>query len=51
MVKEVKLVNGSVADLIAILSTYPPDTRIAVEGAGWTEVYLNFDTKKYLIFS
>lgn len=51
MIKEVKLINATVAELISVLSTYPPDTQIAVEGRGYTEVYITHDHKNYIIFS
>lgn len=52
MIKEVKLINATVAELISVLSTYPTDTKIAVEGCGWTEVYVTHDNKNnYIIFS
>ena len=51
MIKEVKLINATVAELISVLSTYPTDTKIAVEGCGYTEVYITHDNKDYIIFS
>lgn len=51
MIKEVKLVNATVAELISVLSAYPPDTKIAVEGCGYTEVYITHDNEDYIVFS
>ena len=49
MIKEIELFNTDVGELIKILSTVPPETKIEIEGC-YSTINIRQE-KNYLIFS